>query len=97
MGIFAWIDRLFSRHNGPADQHEHTRINPATGLPMTGTGIGGVDVAGNPFGIDLRRHDDSVASHDHNRHHDHFHTQDHYGHSATSASHDWHHHSPHDY
>jgi len=27
-------------------------INPATGLPMVG-GCGGVDVAGNPFGVDL--------------------------------------------
>lgn len=28
-----------------------TVINPATGLPMTG-GIGGIDVAGNPYGVD---------------------------------------------
>jgi len=27
-----------------------TRINPASGLPMIGGRIGGVDVAGNPFG-----------------------------------------------
>lgn len=27
-------------------------INPATGLPMTG-GFGSVDVAGNPYGVDL--------------------------------------------
>lgn len=27
-------------------------INPATGLPMVG-GCGGVDVSGNPFGVDL--------------------------------------------
>lgn len=28
-----------------------TVINPANGLPMTG-GIGGIDVAGNPYGFD---------------------------------------------
>ncbi len=35
-----------------------TVINPATGLPMTG-GIGGIDVAGNPYGVDasLTHHD----------------------------------------
>ena len=32
-------------------------INPATGLPMT-AGIGSMDVAGNPYGIDLRHHED---------------------------------------
>lgn len=35
-------------------------INPATGLPMTG----GVDVAGNPYGIDLSRHHDHGCSGD---------------------------------
>lgn len=30
-------------------------INPATGLPMVG-GCGGVDVAGNPFGVDWSHH-----------------------------------------
>ena len=28
-------------------------INPATGLPMLGEDIGGLDVGGNPYGIDL--------------------------------------------
>lgn len=27
-------------------------INPATGLPMIDTGVGGFDIAGNPYGID---------------------------------------------
>lgn len=38
-----------------------TVINPANGLPMTG-GIGGVDVAGNPYGFDAGsiHHDDSL-------------------------------------
>lgn len=39
--------------------------NPATGLPMTG----GVDVAGNPFGIDLSSHDRDDRHHD-SWHHD---------------------------
>ena len=30
-----------------------TDINPATGLPMVGDGIGGVDVGGSPYGIDV--------------------------------------------
>ena len=30
-----------------------TIINPATGLPMTDGGIGGVDVGGNPYGVDI--------------------------------------------
>lgn len=39
-------------------------VNPATGLPMIG-GIGGVDVAGNPFGTDLHHHGaDSMFSSD---------------------------------
>lgn len=34
-----------------------TEINPATGLPMVG-GIGGLDVMGNPWGVDLHSSDD---------------------------------------
>lgn len=30
-----------------------TNINPATGLPMVGDGIGGVDVGGSPYGFDV--------------------------------------------
>lgn len=30
-----------------------TDINPATGLPMVGGGIGGVDAGGSPYGIDV--------------------------------------------
>lgn len=33
-----------------------SEINPATGLPMTGD-FGSVDVAGNPYGMDLDDHD----------------------------------------
>jgi hypothetical protein len=39
-----------------ADTHPvATDINPATGLPMLGD-VGGVDVAGNPYGLDLGCH-----------------------------------------
>ena len=34
-------------------------VNPATGLPMTG---GAVDVAGNPYGNDLRHHHDAAGT-----------------------------------
>jgi len=30
--------------------NSYHHINPATGLPMTGDGIGGVDVGGSPYG-----------------------------------------------
>jgi hypothetical protein len=30
-----------------------TVINPSTGLPMMDSGMGGVDVGGSPFGMDL--------------------------------------------
>lgn len=41
---------------GADPQPEPPTINPATGLPMTG-GIGGVDAAGNPYGMDLSQTD----------------------------------------
>jgi hypothetical protein len=41
---------------------DDTTINPATGLPMV-SGIGGVDVAGNPYGMDSS-HDDMFSSFD---------------------------------
>ena len=30
-----------------------TVINPATSLPMLGDGMGGVDIGGSPFGLDI--------------------------------------------
>jgi hypothetical protein len=36
-----------------------SQINPATGLPMVGDSIGGIDVGGNPYGIDIS---DSINS-----------------------------------
>lgn len=34
-------------------------VNPATGLPMLGDCLGGIDVGGNPWGLDL--HDASCG------------------------------------
>ncbi len=45
MGIWNW---LFGGDMPPAAPN----LNPATGLPMLG-GISGVDVGGNPYGVDL--------------------------------------------
>jgi len=41
--------------------HFDEDINPATGLPMIG-GLGGMDVAGNPFGISAASDDDWISS-----------------------------------
>lgn len=38
-------------------------INPASGLPMIG-GMGGVDVEGNPFGMDLSHDHGICTNHD---------------------------------
>ena len=79
MALFDWLIGLFSGSTttDTPRQIEPMEINPATGLPMT-TGIGSVDVAGNPYGIDLRRHED-------------LHDYGHHG-SAGSMFDDWHHH-----
>ncbi len=45
------FDDFFSPGMGH-DTWTATEINPATGLTMTG-GFGSVDVAGNPYGVDL--------------------------------------------
>lgn len=52
MGLWNWITGMFDRHDRIADAHSptHTDINPATGLPMV-SGIGGIDVAGNFWGM----------------------------------------------
>lgn len=55
MGLFNRIASFYDDwYMSTADAAVDRRpsINPATGLPMTG----GVDVAGNPFGIDLASH-----------------------------------------
>lgn len=48
-----WMDNTFSSFDQSWDTASSsiTKINPATGLPMCG-GIGGFDVAGNPYGFD---------------------------------------------
>lgn len=76
MGILNWItgifsvpayddshDDLFSNTMSGTDDsfsHDDFAVNPATGLPMT-DGIGSVDVAGNPYGMDLSQ-DDTISS-----------------------------------
>lgn len=58
MGIFDWIGGWFSGSASTSSESRHTETNPATGLPMAGPGMGGVDVAGNPYGSDRHRWDD---------------------------------------
>lgn len=48
MGMWNW---LFGGDMAPATSD----INPATGLPLLGD-IGGVDVGGNPYGVELSAH-----------------------------------------
>lgn len=55
MGVWNW---LFGGDMTPVT----TDVNPATGLPMLGD-VGGVDVGGNPFGMNLSDHTiDSLSS-----------------------------------
>lgn len=58
MGIFNWIGGLFFSSASIGFGSDHTDTNPATGLPMVESGMGGVDVAGNPYGNDPHRRDD---------------------------------------
>jgi len=65
MGIFEWLGGLFSDDNissrGIDDDHHSCTpgVNPATGLPMIDCG-NAIDVAGNPYGVDL--HDSHGSS-----------------------------------
>lgn len=43
------------------DDEPMMMINPASGLLMT-EGIGGVDMMGNPFGVDFNHHDDFTCA-----------------------------------
>ena len=59
MGIFNWLGSLFNSDddtigiNGSDDIiSSDTTINPASGLPMISGDTSGVDVEGNPFGMD---------------------------------------------
>lgn len=63
MGVWNW---LFGEDMAPAASDNHDAfvtmdINPATGLPMVGD-CGGVDVGGNPFGMDLHQIEDHSSS-----------------------------------
>lgn len=55
MSIGTWFGSVFGSGTsiasgaGQGPLTDHHSINPATGLPMTG----GIDVLGNPFGVDL--------------------------------------------
>jgi len=62
MAFWNWFGGLFSNQVEPvASSDSGCEVNPATGLPMIG-GCGSVDVAGNPFGVDLHA-DDSLLQH----------------------------------
>ena len=68
----------FDSDSGEADtssdnnfvDHESTMVNPANGMPMIdgSGGIGGIDVLGNPYGVDLHSHHEvdhsTMFSHD---------------------------------
>jgi hypothetical protein len=64
MGLLNRIVSLFDNWHPSSGGSaiDESAINPATGLPMTGS----IDVAGNSFGTDLSSH-----RHDH-WHHDHY-------------------------
>ena len=66
MSMFNWISDFFSDLSSDTGRSdiEASQINPATGLPMVGSGIGGVDAGGNPWGTDLDNH----HRHDHDFH-----------------------------
>lgn len=72
MRFWNWLTDLLLGPIKPVHtpRDEGISINPATGLPMTTPGVGGVDVGGNPFGYDRHRWDDH---HSHQAHYDHHH------------------------
>lgn len=45
-------------------EHDSMMVNPANGMPMIAgmDGIGGIDVLGNPYGVDLHSHRDDDHS-----------------------------------
>lgn len=88
MRLFQWLTGLFTSSSTPpgAPSDEGPRVNPATGLPMITPGICGVDVGGNPFGVNLDRRDDHHVHHSHSHsHHDHHHRHDHHHHDFGST------------
>ncbi len=53
--MWSFICSMFTETDAPPEAVDMTMaiINPATGMPMMGDGIGGVDVGGSPFGMDV--------------------------------------------
>lgn len=51
MSIFSCLSNIFGSGYGSSFSDDFA-INPANGNPMVG-GIGGLDIAGNPFGTDF--------------------------------------------
>lgn len=51
--LFHWNTNNASAQLGPLQESGSTDVNPTTGLPMVGDGIGGLDVAGSPYGVDI--------------------------------------------
>ena len=59
MGIFNWLGGLFNNDDDTIGINDSddiissgTTINPASGLPMISGDTSGVDVGGNPYGMD---------------------------------------------
>lgn len=80
MSMFSWLGEVFgawrqstsSASTAAAHVELFGAVNPAAGLPMMGPGTGGVDVAGNPYGVDLAEvhhtggdHHSDAFAHDH--------------------------------
>lgn len=59
MGVRSFLTDLFDNWSVGTPSDPGPSVNPATGLPMMG---GMVDAAGNPFGVDLHRHDDQIGA-----------------------------------
>ncbi|MFZ2974631.1 MAG: hypothetical protein WA049_18525 [Ferribacterium limneticum] len=58
--LFSWNHESGLGDSLSTDEPMKTiEINPATGLPMIGDDCGGIDVAGNPYGIDLDSSNDA--------------------------------------
>ena len=54
------LDDDFSAFTSGTSIDTGVEINPATCLPMMGNGTGGLDVAGNPYGVDLTFEDSGI-------------------------------------
>ncbi len=54
--IWDFLQGMFSSGTGTASSMDGISspiVNPATGLPMLDASIGGVDVGGSPYGMDI--------------------------------------------